>query len=194
MGSPKAPSRAIVAAAGRRRAIPVPTFRTGTVRCTDSSKTKGGGGRELPPRRTRSPRPDPTRDRCALRGHPYRGRSGYRLGAVPQPTCGPGAARAPGSKARRAHPRRGGCPSAPREHVASRPAGVLEIASLTAGRRAELLPGRDRARPLRRHLVLRAGPLVGYRRPQNGRGRALSCGTRTERDDAHSGETAGEAR
>jgi hypothetical protein len=44
-------------------------------------------------------------------------RGGHRLGADPQPSRSPGAARVPGSQARRAHGRRRRRPRAPRERV-----------------------------------------------------------------------------
>ena len=48
----------------------------------------------VPRRRARPARPDPARDRGAARGRRDGGRGGHRLGAVPQPSCRPRAARA----------------------------------------------------------------------------------------------------
>ena len=78
------------------------------------------------------------------------GRGGHRLGAVPQPSRRPRAARAPGSQARRAHSRRGRRPGAPRERVApSRGgpdgSGCRGVRRVLAG--SSTAPPNPRARP-----------------------------------------------
>ena len=69
-----------------------------------ASAARGDRG-ELPPRRTRPARPDRARDRGAARGQPRRGGGRTRVGAVPEPSCGPRAARAPRDQARGDHGR-----------------------------------------------------------------------------------------
>src|SRR5215217_4800233 len=76
-----------------------------------------GDRRELPSSRPRAARADRARDRGAARGRGHRGRGRTRVEAVPEPSCGPRAARARAGQARRAHGRRRRRSRAPREPV-----------------------------------------------------------------------------